>query len=305
MMRAGHIAARVGPTLADLPTPPEGCAGWPWTTADARVSDVMPGGAPWPALTIVTPSLNQGAFLEQAIRSVLLQGYPLVDLRIVDGGSTDGSVGIIRKYGPWLAGWVSEPDRGQSHAINKGFTARQGSWCSWLNADDFLLPGALAEVARAAQSAPAGVAVVGGCQRVLSDGALLNVIQPRGLTRHGLADWSGEGFFYQPSCFVATRAIDEAGPLDETLHYAFDLDWWLRLSALGAFVATNQVLAAATIHDRAKTQLRRLEMHAEILAVQVRHGFLDCAASKLDGLLRAARDQRASSRFWRMVRRQV
>jgi glycosyltransferase involved in cell wall biosynthesis len=255
-----------------------------------------------PRISIVTPSLDQGAFLEQTIRSVLDQGYPALDYRIVDGGSSDDSVAIIERYAPSLAGWVSEPDRGQSHAINKGFRERTGTICTWLNADDYLLPGALFAVARAWRDRPDAVAWVGACQRVLPGGELLNVIQPRGLTREALADWSGAGHFYQPACFVHTRAIDAVGPLDETLHYAFDLDWWLRMAAVGEFVAIDEVLAAATIHPDAKTQARRMEMHAEIMAVQVRHGFVSLAARKLEGLIAAARSGHHVNRLWRSQR---
>jgi GT2 family glycosyltransferase len=300
--RAAMLVTRTprSPSLADLPAPAEGRSGWPWTAADPRLPATMPHGREWPLVTIVTPSFNQGAFLEQTIRSVLLQGYPALEYFVVDAGSTDDSVDILRRYEPWLAGWVSEPDRGQSDAINKGFAQRHGSVCSWLNSDDYLLPGALAEIARSHAAEPAAVAWVGGCQRVSADGTVLNVIAPRGLTRTGLADWSGEGFFYQPACFVASRAIEEAGPLDERLHIAFDLDWWLTMSALGPFVATDRVLAAATIHQDAKTQSRRLHMHAEIIAVQVRHGFIDAAARKLGALMMLAQPTPLVRRLWRL-----
>ena len=282
------MTPRAVPSLADLPAPAAGRTGWPWTTATVPGAGAMPDAQAWPLIMIVTPSLNQGEFLEQTIRSVLLQGYPAVEYLVIDGGSTDATVGIIRKYEPWLTGWISEPDRGQSHAINKGFAAGCGDVCSWLNADDLLLPGALRTIALLSRRSPAAVAWVGACQRVSADGTLISVVEPRGLTRGGMADGSGEGHFYQPACFVATPAAAKAGPLDEHLHFAFDLDWWLRLSAQGPFAATNQVLAAATIHNRAKTQTHRLEMHAEIIAVQVRHGFTGLAARKLGALMQSA-----------------
>jgi glycosyltransferase involved in cell wall biosynthesis len=283
--------------LADLPPPPSGRTGWPWTEAPPTPA-ALADGAGWPRISIVTPSLDQGAFLEQTIRSVLLQGYPSLDYRIVDGGSSDDSVAIIERYAPWLSGWTSEGDRGQGHAINKGLRQRTGSVCAWLNADDYLLPGALFAVARACRDRPDAVAWVGACQRVLPGGELLNVVHPRGLTREALADWSGAGHFYQPACFVHTRAIDAVGPLDEDLHYAFDLDWWLRLAGSGDLVAIDEVLAAATIHPDAKTQARRMEMHAEIMAVQVRHGFTSLAGRKLEGLLAAARSGHLVNRLW-------
>lgn len=256
-----------------------------------------------PRITIVTPSLNQGAFLEQTIASVLSQGYPDLDFRIIDGGSTDGSQAIIARHAASLSGWVSEPDRGQSHAINKGFSARTGTICGWLNADDYLLPGAFDAVVRAWRARPDAVAWVGACRRVRPDGRVLSVVPPRGLTREAIADWSGAGHFYQPACFVHTRGIEAAGPLDEDLHYAFDLDWWLRLAAVGPFVAIDQELAAATIHPAAKTQARRMEMHAEIMAVQVRHGHVGLAGRKLDALMASAGCGATLRRLWASLRR--
>jgi len=125
------------PTLSELPPPPEGKTGWPWTVESRQLPDTMPDGSPWPRISIVTPSYNQGQFIEETIRSVLLQGYPDLEYIIIDGGSTDESVEIIKKYSPWLKYWVSEPDKGQAHAINKGFECATGSVGAYLNSDDY------------------------------------------------------------------------------------------------------------------------------------------------------------------------
>src|SRR5262249_30682863 len=144
-----------------LPPPPLGKSGWPWTRGRLVLPPKRPDGSPWPRLSIITPSYNQGQFIEETIRSVLLQGYPDLEYMIIDGGSTDNTVEIIRKYDPWLEYWVSERDRGQSHAINKGFRRSSGALLGWLNSDDVLLPNALATVATALGSPEQRVLIAG------------------------------------------------------------------------------------------------------------------------------------------------
>jgi len=238
-----------------------------------------------PTVSIVTPTYNQGPFIEETIRSVLLQGYPNLEYIIIDGGSTDGSVDIIRKYADRLDYWVSEKDRGPAHAINKGFARVHGEIFSWLNADDFLLPGAISRIVEMHNEHPTAVAWIGGCYRIDPDGRILSSIIPHGLDRDSLADWGRRGFFYQPSCFFAAPAWHKIGPLDESLHLAFDLDLWLRLSPIGAFVSTAEIISAAIIHKDAKTQAQRLEMHAETIAVQFKHGYREAAINRLVDLL--------------------
>ena len=149
-------------TLTELPPPPAGKSGWPWTVETPPVPLARPDGSPWPRISIVTPSYNQGQFIEETIRSVLLQGYPDLEYIIIDGGSTDQSVEIIKKYEAWLTYSVSENDGGQSHAINKGFERATGVLLSWLNSDDVLLPDALAAVAARLSSSAVKVLVQAG-----------------------------------------------------------------------------------------------------------------------------------------------
>ncbi len=110
------------PSLSNIPSAISFKEGWPWTAGAILLPESMQDGNPWPKISVVTPSYNQGQFLEETIRSVLLQGYPNLEYIVIDGGSTDNSVEIIKKYDSWLTHWVSEEDRGQCHAINKGFT---------------------------------------------------------------------------------------------------------------------------------------------------------------------------------------
>src|ERR1043166_2255932 len=114
------------PRLKDLPDPLPNKAGWPWTEESNPPNNGTPVGPEWPCVTLVTPSFNQGEFIEETIRSVLLQGYPNLEYLVLDGGSTDNSVEIIKKYSPWLSYWVSETDAGQSDAVNRGLKRASG-----------------------------------------------------------------------------------------------------------------------------------------------------------------------------------
>lgn len=136
--------------LSQLPSPPHGEHGWPWTeqTDPAIYNDK---GTAWPKITLVTPSYNQGIFVEEAIRSVLLQNYPNLEYIIFDAQSSDESVAVVKKYEQWLTHWKSEPDRGQSHAINKGLALSTGKYFNWHNADDILLSNSLFHTAGAAE----------------------------------------------------------------------------------------------------------------------------------------------------------
>jgi glycosyltransferase involved in cell wall biosynthesis len=267
------------PRLADLPPPPPGKRGWPWTE---ETPPAAPGGIEaWPSITIVTPSFNQAAFVEATLRSVLLQGYPRLEYLVMDGGSTDGSVEIIRRYERWLAGWVSEKDRGQSHAINKGFARAVGEVVAWLNSDDRLMPGALQSVARAVLARRDAAAWVGAARSVTPSGRLIYVNEPRGLELPSLADWGGTGGFVQPAAFFSRAAVVRAGPLDERLHFAFDLDFFLRLAEHGPLVGTREVWAEETIHSGAKTNAQRGRSLAEAHIVQIRRGFEDVAQRQM------------------------
>ncbi len=124
------------PTLAELPKPPAGKTGWPWTQQSSQLADVMPEGRPWPRISIVTPLYNQQPFIEETIRSVLLQGYPDFEYIVVDAESTDGSLDVIEKYSAWVRCIVRKKE-GQSAALNRGFKLATGELIGWQNSDDF------------------------------------------------------------------------------------------------------------------------------------------------------------------------
>jgi glycosyltransferase involved in cell wall biosynthesis len=234
----------------------------------------------FPQISIMTVSFNQGWALEKALCSVLDQGYPNLQYIVIDGGSRDNSVEILRKYEQRLAYWVSEPDRGQSHALNKGFARCSGDLLGWLCSDDFLLPGALARFAEAWQEDPRAGAWVGDANLVDPAGKVLKVQQPGKLDRESLADWEVNGFS-QPACLFAKSAWDKCGPINESLFVAMDFDLWLKIAERFPFKRIPATLAGAIVHPAAKTQAYVHLKHAEVWQVLMRRGFDDLAKRKM------------------------
>ncbi len=181
------------------------------------------------------PSYNQGRFIEESIRSVLLQGYPDLEFLIIDAGSTDESVEIIQKYAPWLAYWVSEPDRGQSHAINKGLEKSTGTFFNWHNADDLLTPNSLAMTASALGNYPEASYVHGyriiidqdTKQRRNTKETFAEKIDFVPALKESIAHLTGG---MQPGCLMQRALVCEEGGIDENLHYIMDRDILLRLA---------------------------------------------------------------------------
>ncbi len=224
-----------------------------------------------PKISIVTPSFNQGKFLEKTILSVLEQGYPNLEYIIIDGGSTDESVDIIKKYADRLTYWVSEPDRGQSHAINKGFERATGEIFGWLNSDDWYHPGALQAVAEAFAANPEAGAVVGAGEMLFESTRDVILVEPFSVnltTLYGAVD----KFFMQPSCLFTHTAWLECGPLDENLHLAMDLDLWLRVAKKYRFALTDMNLSTSLVHPSAKTKALAAQSLVDACLVIMRHG---------------------------------
>ncbi|TME32406.1 MAG: glycosyltransferase [Chloroflexi bacterium] len=259
------------PTLDALPPPPAGRTGWPWTEQSQRLPEAAPDGRPWPRLSIVTPSYNQAGFLEATIRSVLLQGYPALEYVIVDGASTDESRSIIERYAGWLSYWVSEPDRGQSHAINKGLARCGGEVFNWLNSDDQLMPGALAEVAtlrvatQAAMLVGRGVIVDAQSGRIRHDWAGRPPRHPLDFTR------SNRVVVAQPSAFLDARLVRQVGGLREDLQCVLDWELYLRLTVLLrerlTTATTPALLSYALYHPHSKTSSHQADFQSEGLRV--------------------------------------
>lgn len=241
------------PTLSELPPAPRGRAGWPWTEESPPLPKETPNGRPWPRISIVTPSYNQGRFIEEVIRSVLLQGYPNLEYIIIDGGSTDESLDIIRKYADWLTHWVSEPDSGQANAINKGFSHAQGDVLAWLNSDDIYEAGTLSTVAQRLNPLDGPLVVFGDCLAIDEQGNPKHIY--RGIERpflRRLCYWRGWNL-PQPTVFWTREVWERVGPLDESLHLALDYDLFLRMSRHYEFRHVGKVLARYRQHASAKS----------------------------------------------------
>src|SRR5262245_48034249 len=245
------------PSLNDLPAPPPGKTGWPWTEESPRLD------SPSPRITIVTPSYMQAQFVEQTIRAVLLQGYPDVEYFVLDGGSTDGTREILEKYAPWLAGWRCERDRGQSAAVNEGWAKATGEWLGWINSDDWYQPGALAAIARAAQAKPEATWLAGHVDDHAADGAFLKRHPARHMPLEELLGRHDYGF-HQPGMFWKRDHIRSVGPLDESLHNSFDCDLWARSVAAGQVLeCLDAPVACFRRHRMSKTGGNATRMLAE------------------------------------------
>lgn len=218
----------------------------------------------FPRVTIITPSYNQAAFLEETIRSVLDQGYPNLEYFVMDGGSKDGSVEIIQRYADRLAGWVSEKDSGQAEAINKGFSRATGEFVAWINSDDRYQPGSILAAVNALQADPALAFVYGNMLSIDGAGNVINVQK--------FADWGLEGIMRfriigQPAVFMRRAALEQAGYLDTRFHFMLDTHLWLRVAQFGGTRHVDEVWAAARYHEGAKNIAKAPEFGREAYEV--------------------------------------
>ena len=218
----------------------------------------------------MTPSFNQGQYLEETIRSVLLQGYSSLEYYVIDGGSTDSSVDIIRRYERWLTGWVSEPDRGQSHAINKGFARATGEILGWLNSDDIYLPGALPAVATEWSRQPQASLIYGQAAYMDQDSVLAGEVLALPYAYQRLLREAN--FIPQPSAFFRARDFAALGGLDEALHFCMDYDLWLRLYNRGQAIYLARPLTGMRTYAESKTGSADRRMFIEVSQMIERHG---------------------------------
>lgn len=243
----------------------------------------MPEGHQWPHISVVTPSFNQARYLEATIRSVLLQGYPNLEYFVMDGGSTDGSVDIIKKYAPWITHWVSEPDGGQSAAINRGLNLSSGTFATWINSDDMLHRNAL--VSHAAKVGfRTGVVYVGDCVYIDENDQPLKVHRGRVRDFHDLVHvrtvWRApahRGHIVQPEVLFPREMAMAVGGLNVRNHLTMDFELWGRLFLAGAtFEYTHIPFGVFRHHGEQKTSqtwatTRSLTATAAELVAQASH----------------------------------
>lgn len=205
----------------------------------------------YPKISVITPSFNQGRFLEATILSVINQDYPNLEYILIDGGSTDNSLDIIKKYENKITYWISEKDSGQSHAVNKGLRVASGDILCWINSDDCLKPGTLNFVSQQFTSCAEPSWLVGSCEitddagkptscRIVHDVSISNFIR-----------WH-INWFPQQSTFWTRGMLDLVGFLDESLHYVMDYEFWWRMYTIRKPITTDKILSEYRYHDQGK-----------------------------------------------------
>ena len=218
-----------------------------------------------PPVSITIPSFNQARFVADAIESVLNQDYPPVECIVIDGGSTDGTVDILRRYGDRLR-WISEPDRGQSHALNKGWRMAHGEILGWLNSDDTYRPGALQTIVAAFQLHPEVGGIYGDCDYISAAGEFLE--------KYETGPFDFETFLRtsrspipQPSMFIPRTVYEHVGPVNEDLHLAIDWEYWLRVGMQYPILYLPRTLATFRVHGSSKSATESLRFGEETTRV--------------------------------------
>jgi glycosyltransferase involved in cell wall biosynthesis len=234
-----------------------------------------PGAPPGPASTlplvsVITPSFNQGAFLEATLASVLNQDYPRLEYIVVDGGSTDGSLEILSRYRPRLAACLSEPDQGQTDAINKGFALAGGEILAWLNSDDIYYPGAVREAVDYLRAHPEVGMVHGAAHYVDEHGTPVGRFPSAPMDHADLR--RGAPKIAQQAAFFRASAWRIIGPLDPTFFYAMDYDLWIRLSAVTPLAYVPRLWAGFRLHGESKSMTVARLCWPEMMRVHYRDG---------------------------------
>lgn len=215
-------------------------------------------------VTIVTPSYNQGKFIKRTIDSVLSQGVDDLEYIVMDGGSNDETVDILKSYGNKLI-WKSEKDKGQTDAVNKGIRASHGDIIGWLNSDDIYYPGAVKKVLEVFETHPEVNVVYGNAYHIAEDDSIIEEYYTEDFDYERLKDIC---FICQPSLFFRKNVVDKYGYLDDKLQYCMDYDYWLRLGKGEKFYRLNDFIAGSRLYEDNKTLGARRKVHEEMLTMQ-------------------------------------
>jgi glycosyltransferase involved in cell wall biosynthesis len=229
----------------------------------------MTGKKP-PLVSIVTPSRNQATFLEATMKSVLNQDYPEIEYLVIDGASTDGSLEIIHKYQKRLSYWVSEPDRGQTDAINKGFARARGEILAWLNSDDIYLPGTIARAVAYLTSHPEVGMAYGAADFINEKDQVIGHFPARRTDYRRLR----QGYVHIPqqSAFFRASIWKQVGPLDPSFFFAMDYDLWVRIARIARIEYIPEVWSHFRLHQDAKTISADDRCWPEMMRVHWRDG---------------------------------
>ncbi|HZM23378.1 MAG TPA: glycosyltransferase family 2 protein [Anaerolineales bacterium] len=223
-----------------------------------------------PLVTIITPSFNQARYLEATIQSVLSQDYPRIEYMIVDGGSTDGSVDVIKKYESKLAWWVSEKDKGQTDAINKGFATAKGEILAWINSDDTYEPGAVNAAVKYLQEHPEVGMVYGDCNFINESGRIIGKFGSAQTNYRLLRQ--GYAHIPQQTMFLRADLWKKVGPLDPSFYFAMDYDLWTRIASRSEIKYVPQTWANFRLHTSGKTIAADDRCWPEMIRVHYRDG---------------------------------
>ncbi len=254
------------PTLADLPKPQSSKTGWPWTEGSERVPETMPDGKPWPKISIVTPHLNHRPFIEETIRSILLQGYPDIEHIIVDGGSIDGSLELIEQYSPWVK-CVVKKGEGQSTAVNRGFRMAAGDLIGWQNSDDFYGPNNFRQGVLAAAQNPECEIFNGMVRGFQGQNSQPPWLFENCMTFSQVSLLRGMCVMNQ-SMFFRREVFDRGVFLRDDLHFAMDLEYFWRLSLEGFhYCPVPSMVSYYRQHENAKSNAYNVRSDLEPYAI--------------------------------------